>query len=533
MVESREPNQRQREALGRANGRRAKQGSGRTSRRRWRPTPKELYGRLSTEERAAAKRLFVSLVTPGEGGADARARIATPDDVVMRNVIQRFAGPEPRIIVKDEADGRSYVEISHEALIRQRGRLRGWIDDNRWNLRTRNFLLANRTECLKHDRDPSLLELPALRLEEARQLRGDPGDVVIDEVKDYIDAALERQEQRRKEESARQRAELEGAQRLAEAERWAKEAAEGAARAAAARAAAETQLRTAAEQKALAEQHARDEAEKAAAEQKAHTEAEHAARLQAQASAGKLRRALIGVAAAAVAALIASGVSLYYFRQASLQSELARSERIRAMEQSDLALAEGIRAREESNRAKQFSYESQRALDRANQALAAAINNDLVFNPDESWGPRARDALWRLTLADEAVKNDYMSILTTSPRVACCRFRGHRDRVFQEAGGAGCRGEGSVESSRSRRSAWWVSEGVSVAQASRDIYVHENVLRKWVKEFGADPKQVFPGHGEMKPEQLEIDRLRREVAKLKAERDILKKAAAYFAREST
>ena len=57
--------------------------------------------------------------------------------------------------------------------------------------------------------------------------------------------------------------------------------------------------------------------------------------------------------------------------------------------------------------------------------------------------------------------------------------------------------------------------GVSVAQArlSRDIDVHENVVRKWVKEFGADPKQAFPGHGQMKPEQLEIDRLRREVAK--------------------
>ena len=75
--------------------------------------------------------------------------------------------------------------------------------------------------------------------------------------------------------------------------------------------------------------------------------------------------------------------------------------------------------------------------------------------------------------------------------------------------------------------------GVSVAQASRDIDVHENVLRKWVKELGADPKQAFPGHGQMKPEQLEIDRLRREVAKLRAERDILKKAAAYFARELT
>ena len=41
------------------------------------------------------------------------------------------------------------------------------------------------------------------------------------------------------------------------------------------------------------------------------------------------------------------------------------------------------------------------------------------------------------------------------------------------------------------------------------------------------------GHGQMKPEQLEIAQLKREVAKLKAERDILKKAAAYFAKEST
>ncbi len=74
--------------------------------------------------------------------------------------------------------------------------------------------------------------------------------------------------------------------------------------------------------------------------------------------------------------------------------------------------------------------------------------------------------------------------------------------------------------------------GVSVAQAGRDLDVHENVLRKWMKDFGSDPQHAFPGHGQQKPEQFEIDRLRREVAKLKAERDILKKAAAYFARES-
>ena len=65
--------------------------------------------------------------------------------------------------------------------------------------------------------------------------------------------------------------------------------------------------------------------------------------------------------------------------------------------------------------------------------------------------------------------------------------------------------------------------GVAVAQAARDLDVHENVLRKWVKELSADPSQAFPGAGQMKPDQIEIDRLRREVSKLKAERDILKR----------
>jgi transposase len=74
--------------------------------------------------------------------------------------------------------------------------------------------------------------------------------------------------------------------------------------------------------------------------------------------------------------------------------------------------------------------------------------------------------------------------------------------------------------------------GVTMAQAARDLDLHINVLRKWVSDHGADPGGAFPGHGQMRPEQLEIERLRRENAELKAERDILKKAAAYFARDS-
>ena len=74
---------------------------------------------------------------------------------------------------------------------------------------------------------------------------------------------------------------------------------------------------------------------------------------------------------------------------------------------------------------------------------------------------------------------------------------------------------------------------VTVAQAARDLGVHGNMLRKWIRDFEADPQHAFPGQGQMKPEQAEIAQLKREVIRLKAERDILKKAAAYFAKEST
>ncbi len=74
--------------------------------------------------------------------------------------------------------------------------------------------------------------------------------------------------------------------------------------------------------------------------------------------------------------------------------------------------------------------------------------------------------------------------------------------------------------------------GVSISQAARDLDLGETVLRRWVRELTTDPQQAFPGNGVMKPEQAEIERLRKEVSKLKMERDILKKAAAYFAKES-
>lgn len=73
--------------------------------------------------------------------------------------------------------------------------------------------------------------------------------------------------------------------------------------------------------------------------------------------------------------------------------------------------------------------------------------------------------------------------------------------------------------------------GVTVRQAAADLGLHENVLRKWVKDAREHGAQAFPGQGRMRADDAEVARLRRELAKTKAERDILKKAIAYFAKE--
>ena len=66
--------------------------------------------------------------------------------------------------------------------------------------------------------------------------------------------------------------------------------------------------------------------------------------------------------------------------------------------------------------------------------------------------------------------------------------------------------------------------GVTVAQAARDLELSQTLLRKWVRQFVADPRDAFPGLGQQKPEDAELTRLRREVARLKMERDILNKS---------
>ena len=75
-------------------------------------------------------------------------------------------------------------------------------------------------------------------------------------------------------------------------------------------------------------------------------------------------------------------------------------------------------------------------------------------------------------------------------------------------------------------------QGYSVAEAARSLGVHETLLRSWKQALQAQGDQAFPGQGNPPAVEEELRRLRAENKRLLTERDILKKAAAFFAREA-
>lgn len=75
-------------------------------------------------------------------------------------------------------------------------------------------------------------------------------------------------------------------------------------------------------------------------------------------------------------------------------------------------------------------------------------------------------------------------------------------------------------------------QSYSRAEAARSLSINPNVLSRWIKEYEADEGQAFRGNGKLTAEQLEIRQLREENRRLRMEKEILKKAAAFFAQET-
>jgi len=66
----------------------------------------------------------------------------------------------------------------------------------------------------------------------------------------------------------------------------------------------------------------------------------------------------------------------------------------------------------------------------------------------------------------------------------------------------------------------------NVAQVARDLGIHESLLSKWKQKLQATPERPFPGQGN--PQDQELARMKREIARLKEENEILKKAVGIF-----
>jgi transposase len=73
---------------------------------------------------------------------------------------------------------------------------------------------------------------------------------------------------------------------------------------------------------------------------------------------------------------------------------------------------------------------------------------------------------------------------------------------------------------------------LSVAEAARRLGITENLLHSWKKAVLKKGADAFPGSGHLTPVEEELRRLRAEVKRLEAERDILKKATAFFATQT-
>lgn len=77
-----------------------------------------------------------------------------------------------------------------------------------------------------------------------------------------------------------------------------------------------------------------------------------------------------------------------------------------------------------------------------------------------------------------------------------------------------------------------IDQGYKRTEAAKSLGIHSALLGRWIKEYELDAGDAFRGRGKLKTEHEELRQLREEVKRLKMEKEILKKAALFFAKET-
>jgi len=157
----------------------------------------QVYQQLSEIEKKQAQRIFVQLVRPGEGTEDTR-RIATRAEVGEDNwnLVSYLAGYQARLVVTGRQEQEDTVEVVHEALIREWGTLRDWINANR-DFRTWQERLKVALREWKNNNHDSGALLRGVPLNVAAEWLRKRPDEMTQEERDFIQVSVGKQKRRR------------------------------------------------------------------------------------------------------------------------------------------------------------------------------------------------------------------------------------------------------------------------------------------------------------------------------------------------
>ena len=75
-------------------------------------------------------------------------------------------------------------------------------------------------------------------------------------------------------------------------------------------------------------------------------------------------------------------------------------------------------------------------------------------------------------------------------------------------------------------------DGRTIKSVAEELGIHPGVISRWRRKFHSTGQDAFPGTGHQTPQEEDLRRLRKKLADVTEERDILKKAVAFFAKHS-
>ncbi len=194
----------------------------------------EVYTSLDRSAQAAARQLFLRLVTLGEGVEDTRRRVLraelealnpltpTPlppgEGAGVRANLDAFGKARLLAFDRDPVTHGPTVEVAHEALLREWPRLREWLSASRADVRLQRQLAAAALEWQNANRETSFL-LAGSRLAQFEGWTATTDLALAQAERTYLDASVVERQTKEQAEAERQRRELETAKKLAETER--------------------------------------------------------------------------------------------------------------------------------------------------------------------------------------------------------------------------------------------------------------------------------------------------------------------------